>query len=214
MTAAGKGSGKRKAKEEADLKRSEKCSTSKGDDISDDLDLSSDIKGILSALKHIKDKGQKDGQKKNEATIGTVASEIRAMLDDTKSKFEKERFSLIKAISKSSKEYEISLKNEYANFQAAYEKYCKEKAAHLQVFKDIFSKFEKEKEKTFMRYKQQRKKEKTILAELEKTCADKIASAEESLKKKKSDDKSFSVLRKSLGSFLDCGSDDDFGSDD
>nr|POE54876.1 hypothetical protein CFP56_42045 [Quercus suber] len=34
-----------------------------------DLDLSNDIKGIMSALHQIREKAQKDGQKKNEETI-------------------------------------------------------------------------------------------------------------------------------------------------
>ncbi|XP_020700230.1 uncharacterized protein LOC110112375 isoform X2 [Dendrobium catenatum] len=179
------------------------------DEFDDDLDLSSDIKGIISALQQIRDKAQKDGQKKNEETIMSVASEIKSMIDDAKSKFEKERQSFLKALAKSSKEYESSLKSEYNKFQAAYQKFSNEKASHLQIFKDIFSKYELDKEKLISRYEQMRKKEKAALSELEKAFTNKIARSEEALKKKKQDDKSFSFLRKSLGSFLEVASDDE-----
>ncbi|RWR85481.1 DNA ligase 1 isoform X1 [Cinnamomum micranthum f. kanehirae] len=179
-----------------------------------DPDLSSDIKGIISALQQIREKAQKDGQKKNEETIASVAAEVKSMLDDAKSKLEKERQSFVKALSKSSKECECSLKDESAKFQAAFEKFREEKAVHLQAFKDIFSKFEDEKEKLFVRFQQQRKREKSMLAELEKACTEKVAAVEDSLKKKKQDDKSFNILRKSLGSFLESGSDEDFAPDE
>ncbi|KAJ0443559.1 hypothetical protein Hanom_Chr00s000008g01616101 [Helianthus anomalus] len=58
------------------------------------------------------------------------------------------------------------------------------------------------------------KKEKNMITEHEKACATKIAELEESLKKKKQDDKTFSLLRKTLGSFLDNASDEDFPADD
>ncbi|XP_061370300.1 uncharacterized protein LOC133313019 isoform X2 [Gastrolobium bilobum] len=95
------------------------------------------------------------------------------------------RQSFAKALSKSSKECEISFKNESVKFQALYEKFSKEKATSLQALEDIVSKFEEEKEKLFMRYEQLRKKERVIISEQEKTCNDKIAQLEESLKKKK-----------------------------
>ncbi|KAF8404094.1 hypothetical protein HHK36_008974 [Tetracentron sinense] len=204
-----KGSSKRRGKVSDDL-----ISEKRKRDEDFDPDLSSDIKGIISALHQIRDKAQKDGQKKNEETISSVASEVKSMLDDSKSKLEKERQSFVKALTKSSKECECSLKNESAKFQAAHEKFSKEKEAHLHSFKDILSKFEDEKEKLLTRYEQQRKREKAMLSELEKACLVKIAAAESSLKKKKQDDKSFSILRKSLGSFLDCASDEDFPLDD
>ncbi|GMY37344.1 DNA ligase 1 [Fagus crenata] len=159
-----------------------------------DLDLSSDIKGIMSVLNQIREKAQKDGQKKNEETISSVASEIKSVMDELKSKFEKDRQSFAKTLSKSSKECENSLKNETARFQALYEKFSKEKVSHLQALKG--------------------KRERSMIAEQEKACGEKIAQLEESLKKKKQDDKTFSILRKTLGSFLGNASDEDFPPDD
>ncbi|KAG2687582.1 hypothetical protein I3843_09G059400 [Carya illinoinensis] len=179
-----------------------------------DLDFSNDIKGIVSALHQIREKAQKDGQKKNEETISSVASEIKSTIDELKSKIEKDRQSFAKALSKSSKECESCLKNETAKFQSLYEKFFKEKATHLQALKDTISRFEEEKEKLFTRYEQLRKRERTMISEQEKSCAAKIAQLEESLKKKKQDDKTFSILRKTLGSFLDDASDEDFPPDD
>ncbi|XP_011043369.1 PREDICTED: putative golgin subfamily A member 6-like protein 8 [Populus euphratica] len=179
-----------------------------------DPDLSSDIKGIMSALHQIREKAQKDGLKKNEQTISSVGSEIKSMIDELKSKIEKDRQTFTKALSKSSKECENCLKSETAKFQEIYDKFCKEKEAHLQSLKDTVSKFEEDKERLCMRYEQMRKKEKSMISEHEKTCADKIAKLEESLKKKKQDDKTFSILRKSLGSFLEDASDEDFPPDD
>uniref|UniRef100_F6HKA7 DNA ligase 1 n=2 Tax=Vitis vinifera TaxID=29760 RepID=F6HKA7_VITVI len=148
----------------------------------------------MSALHQIREKSQKDGQKKNEETISSLSTEMKSMIDDLKSKLEKERQSFAKALSKSSKECENSLKIEAARFQEVYEKFSKERSAHLQAF--------------------QGKKEKTMISEHEKACADKIARLEESLKKKKQDDKTFNILRKTLGSFLGNGSDEDFPPDD
>ncbi|KVH96914.1 hypothetical protein Ccrd_000993 [Cynara cardunculus var. scolymus] len=212
-----------------------------------DADLSSDIKGLMSALHQIKEKAQKDGQKKKEETISSVATEIRSKFDELKSKVEKERQNFAKALSKSSREVckenphlkqttcknfstlsqlniktplslrtqcENLLKNETSKFQAVYENFCKDKNSHLQALKDIITKYEEEKERLFMRYEQHRKKEKSMISEHEKACATKISELEESLKKKKQDDKTFSILRKTLGSFLDNASDEDFPPDD
>ncbi|XP_061979727.1 uncharacterized protein LOC133700199 isoform X1 [Populus nigra] len=175
-----------------------------------DPDFSSDIKGIMSALQQIREKSQKDGQKKNEQTISSVGSEIKSMIDELKSKIEKDRQTFAKALTKSSKECENCLKSETAKFQEIYDKFCKEKATHLQAQKDTVSRFEEDKETLCMRYEQMRKKEKSMISEHEKTCADKIAQLAESLKKKKQDDKTFCILRKSLGSFLEYASDEDF----
>ncbi|KAJ6893497.1 golgin subfamily member protein [Populus alba x Populus x berolinensis] len=116
-----------------------------------DPDLSSDIKGIMSALHQIREKAQKDGLKKNEQTISSVGSEMKSMIDELKSKIEKDRQTFAKALSKSSKE------SETGKFQEIYDKFCKEKEAHLQALKDTVSKFEEDKERLCMRYEQMSK---------------------------------------------------------
>ncbi|XP_058735472.1 uncharacterized protein LOC131607486 [Vicia villosa] len=206
----------RKRESELDRNKTEKKNRSdkQNFDLDLDFDISDDLKGIVSALNLIRDKAQKDGQKKNEETISSVASEIKSTIEGLRTKFEKERQTFAKALSKSSKEFESSLKNETTKFQALHENFYKEKATSLQAFQDIISKFEEEKEKLFMRYEQLRKKEKSMISEQEKSCNDKITQLEGSLKKKKKDDKTFSMLRKTLGSFLESTSDDDFPPDD
>ncbi|QCD84350.1 DNA ligase 1 [Vigna unguiculata] len=209
-------SGSRKRGSESELTKTDKNNRSTKDnfDLDLDFDLSDDIKGIVSALHLIRDKAQKDGQKKNEETISSVGFEVKSMIEGLRSKIEKDRQSITKALSKNSKEYESSLKSETTKFQALHENFCKEKATSLQALKDIISKFEEEKEKLFVRYEQLRKKERIMISEQEKACNDKISQLEESLKKKKQDDKTFSILRKTLGSFLESTSDDDFPPDD
>ncbi|KAE7995666.1 hypothetical protein FH972_000437 [Carpinus fangiana] len=202
----------RKQGSESELARSAKRNRVE-EEFDFDLDLSNDIKGLMSALHQIRDKAQKDGQKKNEETIASVAAEMKSMIDELKSKFEKDRQSFAKTLSKSSKECENCLKNEAAKFQGLYEKFCKEKVSHLQALKDTISRFEEEKEKLFTRYEQMRKRERSMISEQEKACAAKIAHLEESLKKKKQDDKTFSILRKTLGSFWE-DADEDFPPDD
>ncbi|CAI8618214.1 unnamed protein product [Vicia faba] len=206
----------RKRESELDRTKPEKKNRSdkQNFDLDLDFDISDDLKGIVSALNLIRDKAQKDGQKKNEETISSVASEIKSTIEGLRTKFEKERQTFAKALSKSSKEFESSLKNETSKFQALHENFYKEKATSLQAFQDIISKFEEEKEKLFLRYEQLRKKEKAMISEQEKSCNDKITQLEGSLKKKKKDDKTFSMLRKTLGSFLESTSDDDFPPDD
>ncbi|KAK9143708.1 hypothetical protein Syun_013108 [Stephania yunnanensis] len=211
----------KRAGKDSESQRSEKKRISAEDF---DLDISSDIKGIISALHQIRERAQKDDQKKSEETIASVALDISSMLDDAKSKLEKDRQSFAKTLLKSSKECELSLKDGIAKFQAVYERLCKEKALHLQAYEDsvncnlleeeeekafdvkaedMFNKYEAEKKKLLIRYEQQRKREKAMLSELEKACGDKIAAVEGSLRKKKQDDKCFNMLRKSLGSFLE-----------
>ncbi|XP_008442507.2 uncharacterized protein LOC103486349 isoform X2 [Cucumis melo] len=197
----------RKRVSDTDLTSSEQR-TRTNDDIDLDLDLSDDLKGIVSALNQIKERAHKDDLKKNEETISSVATEMRTMIEEVKSKLEKDRQNFAKALSKSSKE------DETAKFQALYEKFTKEKATHLQAIKDTISKFEEEKERLFAKYEQLRKRERSLISEQERACAEKIAQLEESLKRKKQDDKTFSLLRKTLGSFLDTGSDEDFPADD
>ncbi|GLT75624.1 hypothetical protein SLA2020_473310 [Shorea laevis] len=179
-----------------------------------DPELSRSREEILSSLKKVREYLHKDGQKKNEERISSDAADMSSKLNELKSKIEKERQTFAKALSKSSKECENCLKNEAAKFQEIYEKFCKEKASHLQALKDSISRFEEDKEKLFKRYEQLRKKEKSMISEQEKFCADKITQLEESLKKKKQDDKTFSLLRKTLGSFLEDASEEDFPADD
>ncbi|KAI5056577.1 hypothetical protein GOP47_0028395 [Adiantum capillus-veneris] len=60
------------------------------------LELSSDIKGILVALQQVRQKAQKDGQKKNKEIIENLASEIKSQADAKKQKTEKEWQNLVK----------------------------------------------------------------------------------------------------------------------
>lgn len=207
---------KSSAKKRASESETSKPNKLKRDAMEDDFDaaLSNDIKGIVSALQQIRERAHKDGQKKNEETISSVAAEMRTKLDELKSKFEKERQILAKALLKSSKECENLLKKETAKFNLVYDRFCKEKQSHLQALKDAISKHEEEKEKFFFRYEQQRMKEKNMICQHEEDCANRIAELEESLKKKKHDDRAFSILRKTLGSFLENASDEDFPPDD
>ncbi|KAK9103584.1 hypothetical protein Sjap_020838 [Stephania japonica] len=197
----------KRAGNDSEVQRSEKKKISAEDF---DLDISSDIQGVISALHQIRERAQKDDQKKSEETIASVALDISSMLDDAKSKLEKDRQNFAKTLLKSSKECESSLKDGITKFQAVYDRLWKEKALHLQAYEEMFNKYEAEKKKLLIRYEQQRKKEKAMLFELEKACTDKISALEGSLRKKKQGDKCFNMLRKSLGSFLESGSDEDF----
>ncbi|RID61920.1 hypothetical protein BRARA_E01027, partial [Brassica rapa] len=113
-----------------------------------------------------------------------VSTEVKSKIDELKSKLDKERQNFAKALTKSSKECESLLKEEAAKFEQLHHKFMKEKADHLQGLKDTVSKFEEGKERLYMRYEQQRKKEKTMISEQERFCTEKIAQLEESLNKK------------------------------
>ncbi|CAG7907820.1 unnamed protein product [Brassica rapa] len=167
--------------------------------LSDDLDLdvSSDLKGIMSALQQIREKAQEDGRKKKEESISSVSTEVKLKIDELKSKLEKERQNFAKALTKSSKECESLLKDESAKFEELHHKFMKEKSDRLQCLKDIVSKFEEDKERLYMRYEQQRKKDKTMISDQEKFCAEKLAQLEESLKTKKR-----RIFKPSHGAFL------------
>ncbi|GAB4826952.1 hypothetical protein Ancab_033832 [Ancistrocladus abbreviatus] len=136
------------------------------------------------------------------------------MFEELMAKIEKDRQTFVKAVARNSKECENALKKEISKLQAIYDKFAKEKEAYVQSVKDTMSKYEEEKDQLLIRYEQQRKKEKSLILEKEKESADKIAELEQSLKKKKQDDRTFSILRKTLGSFLENGLDIDFPTDD
>ncbi|PNX91550.1 hypothetical protein L195_g047681 [Trifolium pratense] len=87
MSAIKSGSKKR----ESELERTKSNKKKQNFDLDLDFDLSDDLKGIVSALHLIRDKAQKDGQKKNEETISSVASEIKSTIEGLRTKFEKER---------------------------------------------------------------------------------------------------------------------------
>ncbi|KMT04249.1 hypothetical protein BVRB_8g183240 [Beta vulgaris subsp. vulgaris] len=210
---AAKINGKKNSEDDALQSSKRKREFPVDDDIFDN-ELSSEIKGIFSALQQIREKAEQDGLKKKEETISSGAAEVKSMFEELKAKIEKDRQTFLKALSKSSKECENALKEETVKFQSAYEKFSKEKATYLQAIKDTISKFEEEKERLFMRYEQQRKKEKSMIQEREKACTQKIAELEQALKKKKQGDKTFSLLRKTLGSFLETASDEEFQPDD
>lgn len=58
----------------------------------------------MSALNQIKEKAHKDGQRKKEETISSVAAEMKSKFEELKVKIEKERQTFSRALSKSSKE--------------------------------------------------------------------------------------------------------------
>ncbi|KAM3387054.1 hypothetical protein ACQJBY_010125 [Aegilops geniculata] len=178
-----------------------------------DGDFVSDLRQIACLLRLIKGGANKDRQKMCEQIIASVAANIQTMLEDTKSKFEKERQNLLKVLSGTSKECESSLNEEYTKLQETYEMFCEENDAHLQTFKDLFSQIEVEKKKLREQYEYQRE-ETATLSELGDTFSEKIANTKPSLKRMKQDDKSFIIFCKSIGSHLECASDDDFDLDD
>uniref|UniRef100_A0A0D9WXD1 Uncharacterized protein n=1 Tax=Leersia perrieri TaxID=77586 RepID=A0A0D9WXD1_9ORYZ len=200
---------------------------------SDDGDFVSDLKEIVCLLRLIKGGANKDGQKMCEEIITSVAADIQTMLEETKLRFEKERQNFLKVLSNTSKECDSSLSKEYIKFQETYEIFCMQKDVHVQAFRDLFSKVEVEKKALFEQYQHHRKEETATLSELDNTFSNKIKHAEQSLRRSELDnflekkahaeqsvrrmkkhDKSFIILRKSVGSFLEFGSDDDFDLDD
>ncbi|KAJ1288776.1 hypothetical protein BS78_02G114100 [Paspalum vaginatum] len=189
-------------------------SGSDSDSDSDDGGLVSDLREIVCLLRLIKGGANKDGQKMCEQIVASVAADIQTMLEETRLKFEEERQSLLKVLSNTSNECESSLNEEYSKFQETYEIFCREKDAHMQTFRDLFSEVEFEKKKLLEQYEHHKKVETTTLSELDKTFSEKITCAEQSVRRVKQDVKSFIIFRKSIGSFLECGSDDDFELDD
>ncbi|KAL6595073.1 hypothetical protein ACP70R_048176 [Stipagrostis hirtigluma subsp. patula] len=184
-----------------------------GSDSDSDGDFVSDLREIVRLLRLIKGGANKDGQKMCEQIIASVAADIQTMLEQTQLKFEKERQNLLKVLSNTSIECESSLDKEYSKFQETYETFCREKDAHLQTFRDLISQVEDEKKKLLEQYEYRNKAETAMLPELDKTFSEKITHAERSCRRMKQVDK-FIVFRKSIGSFLQCGSDDDFDLDD
>ncbi|QCE06755.1 hypothetical protein DEO72_LG9g1769 [Vigna unguiculata] len=118
-------SGSRKLASESERTKTDKNNRSAKDnfDLDLDSDLSNDINGIVSALHLIRDKAQKDGQKKNEETISRVGFEVKSIIEGLGSKFEKDR----------SVQYESSLQSETTKFQELHENFCEEKATSLQA---------------------------------------------------------------------------------
>ncbi|KAF3556287.1 hypothetical protein F2Q69_00011351, partial [Brassica cretica] len=131
----------------------------------------------------------------------SVSTEVKSKIDELKSKLDKERQNFAKAHLQRVRR--SLLKEEAAKFEQIHHKFMKEKADHLEGLKVTVSKFEENKERLYMRYEQLRKKEKTMISDHERFCTKKLAQLEESLKKKKRADKTFSILRKTLGSFLE-----------
>ncbi|PNT76770.1 uncharacterized protein LOC100827237 isoform X2 [Brachypodium distachyon] len=187
--------------------------SSSGSGSDTDGDFVSDLREIVCLLRLIKGGANKDGQKMCEQIIASVAADIQSMLEDTKLKFEKERQNLLKVLSNTSKECESSLSEECTKLQETYEMFCQEKDAHLQTFRDLFSQVEVEKKKLLEQYEQHRTQKTATLSEFGNTFPEKITNAEPSPRRMKQGDKSFIIFRKTIGSFLECGSDDDFDLD-
>ncbi|KAL0722289.1 hypothetical protein Bca4012_036888 [Brassica carinata] len=167
---------KRSPPEPQSLKK--QAQNAKLQDDCEDLDVSGDIKGIMSALQQMREKADEDGRKKKTCPDGykrNHADELFPWLTICRQNF-------AKTLSKSSKECESILKDEAAKFEQLHHKFMKEKADHLQGLKDTISKFEEDKERLYMRYEQLSKP----------TPSNEII-----------DEKNFSILRKTLGSFLE-----------
>ncbi|XP_015695048.1 uncharacterized protein LOC102720894 isoform X1 [Oryza brachyantha] len=262
--AAATGGVPRSEKRPRDLEEDSGAESGSGSD--SDGDFVSDLREIACLLRLIKGGANKDGQKMCEQIVASVAADIQNMLEDTKLMFEIERQNFLKVLSNTSKECDSSLNKEYIKFQETYEIFCQQKDAHVQAFRDLFSKVEVEKKVLLEQYENHRKEETATLSELDNTVSEKITHAEQSLRRTeitpeeqspwrtevdntfseklthaeqslgrteldnkfsekiahakqsvrrmKQDDKSFTILRKSVGSFLECGSDDDFDLND
>ncbi|KAG2632476.1 hypothetical protein PVAP13_2NG111300 [Panicum virgatum] len=170
-----------------------------GDSDSDsDGGLVSDLKEIVCLLRLIKGGANRDGQRMCEQIIASVAAEIQTMLEETQLKFEMERQNLLKVLSNTSKECENSLNEEYSKLQETYDMFCREKDAHMQTFRDLFSEVEVEKKKLLEQYEHHKKTETTMLSELDKTFSEKVTYAEQSVRRMKKDDKSFIILRRMM----------------
>ncbi|KAG2632475.1 hypothetical protein PVAP13_2NG111300 [Panicum virgatum] len=160
-----------------------------GDSDSDsDGGLVSDLKEIVCLLRLIKGGANRDGQRMCEQIIASVAAEIQTMLEETQLKFEMERQNLLKVLSNTSKECENSLNEEYSKLQETYDMFCREKDAHMQTFRDLFSEVEVEKKKLLEQYEHHKKTETTMLSELDKTFSEKVTYAEQSVRRMKKDD--------------------------
>uniref|UniRef100_A0A0E0HLV8 Uncharacterized protein n=1 Tax=Oryza nivara TaxID=4536 RepID=A0A0E0HLV8_ORYNI len=66
-----------------------------------------------------------------------VGNDQKVKVDDREQHWQ----NYLKVLSKTSKECEGLLKNEYTKFQATHDKFCKEKAAHMQTFKGELYRF-------------------------------------------------------------------------
>ncbi|CAM0943727.1 unnamed protein product [Alopecurus aequalis] len=153
----------------------------------------SDLREIVGLLRLIKGGANKDGHKMCEQIVS--------------------RQNLLNGLSNTSKEQcESSLNEEHTKLQETYEMFCEQTDAHLQTFEDLFLQVEVEKKKLNEQYDHYRKEETSTLSELGDTFSEKTTNAKPSPKRME-DEKSFIVFRKSIGSFLECGSDDDFDLD-
>ncbi|KAL2649335.1 hypothetical protein R1flu_017463 [Riccia fluitans] len=172
-------------------------------------DLKSDIENILSALQQVRQKTISDGQKKCEEVLTSTTADIKALVEQAKVKIQAERDALSKQTSKLCKEYETALKDEAAKYKATYTAFCQAKDTHLQAYEEIYSKFEETKEKLLTKFDLLRKKERTAYADVESVCTQKFHEAEQAIKKMKQDEKSFHMLRKSLGTIFADSSDEE-----
>ncbi|KAK1642531.1 hypothetical protein QYE76_060336 [Lolium multiflorum] len=133
-----------------------------------------DMYEILRMERIVKGMAHRDGVKNTEQAVSaSVAREIQSMVHDTKIKFDKESWhTSLEALTETSTKCEGSMKTK---FEGLNEKFCKEVGGQFTNFKDLFSKFEVEKEKLAVECELQRKEEKGTVSDLEKTVAEKFA---------------------------------------